>query len=209
MAEPKTAKKPTPESSGPTPVSRREFLMYAWGASLTLLAAGGGVASYAFSLPRFKAGEFGGIFSLGPASVAPQVNAPPVANSAGKFWLVRTDAGIKAMYKVCTHLGCLYEWDSLNYRFQCPCHGSRFWLDGGLMRGPATRGLDQFVVRLVDAAGTVVAQTTQAGEAVPLTDPNLILEVDTGKRLSLDGAPPVPAGEQPAPYPGGPIIQRS
>ena len=71
MAEPKTAKKPTAEVSGPRAVSRREFLMYAWGASLGLLAAGSGVASYAFGLPRFKAGEFGGEFTLGPASALP------------------------------------------------------------------------------------------------------------------------------------------
>ena len=151
MAEPKTAKKPTAEVSGA--VSRREFLMYAWGASLGVLAAGSGVASYAFGLPRFKPGEFGGEFNLGPASALPAVNAAPVPNTTGKFWMVRTEDGVRALYKVCTHLGCLYEWDTLNYRFQCPCHGSRFWLDGSLMRGPAARGLDQFTIRMLDEVG--------------------------------------------------------
>lgn len=209
MAEPKTAKKPTAEVSGPRAVSRREFLMYAWGASLGLLAAGSGVASYAFGLPRFKAGEFGGAFTLGPASALPAVNAAPVANTTGKFWLVHTEEGVKALYKVCTHLGCLYEWDTLNYRFQCPCHGSRFWLDGSLMRGPAARGLDQFVVRAVDGSGNVVAETTKPGEAVAVSDSNLIIVVDTGKRLSRPGAVPVPAGEQQAPAPGAPPIKQS
>ena len=190
-------------------ITRREFLMYAWGASLGLLAAGAGVATYAYALPRFKEGEFGGAFNLGPASSLPPVNSPPVANSAGKFWIARTDAGVMAHYKVCTHLGCLYEWDNLNFRYQCPCHGSRFWYDGTLMRGPAARGLDAFVVRIEDASGKVVAETTQAGEAVPVSDPNHTVIVDTGKRLMRGGATPVPSTDQPAPSPDAPPIKVS
>lgn len=207
MAEPKTATKPTVESSGA--ISRREFLMYAWGASLGLLAAGTGVASYAFGLPRFKQNEFGGEFNLGPASALPTVNAAPVPNTAGKFWMVHTEEGVKAFYKVCTHLGCLYEWDTLNYRFQCPCHGSRFWLDGSLMRGPAARGLDQFVIRVLDGSGNVVAETSAPDAAVPVSDPNFTIVVDTGKRLIRSGGAPIPSGEQPAPAPGAPPIQKS
>lgn len=207
MAEPKTAKKPTAEVSGA--VSRREFLMYAWGASLGVLAAGSGVASYAFGLPRFKPGEFGGEFNLGPASALPAVNAAPVPNTTGKFWMVRTEDGVRALYKVCTHLGCLYEWDTLNYRFQCPCHGSRFWLDGSLMRGPAARGLDQFTIRMLDGSGNVVSETTGSDAAVQVSDPNFTVMVDTGKRLMRSGMTPIPGGEQQAPAPGAPPIQKS
>lgn len=136
MAEPKAPKQSAaPATSEAKGVSRREFLMYAWGISLGVLTVGTGIATVAFALPRFKEGEFGGAFTIDPATLPP-VNSPPQPNTAGKYWLAHLETGILAHYRVCTHLGCLYEWDNLNFRFQCPCHGSRFWFDGELMRGP-------------------------------------------------------------------------
>ncbi|MEZ4583337.1 MAG: Rieske 2Fe-2S domain-containing protein [Caldilineaceae bacterium] len=49
----------------------------------------------------------------------------------GKFWWVNiTDEGPKAIYMVCTHLGCLYKWVGERNRFECPCHGSKFTREG-------------------------------------------------------------------------------
>lgn len=206
MAEPKAPKQPAaPATSDSKAVSRREFLMYAWGISLGVLAAGAGIATVAFALPRFKEGEFGGTFTIDPASLPP-VNSPPQANSSGKYWLAHLETGILAHYRVCTHLGCLYEWDSLNFRFQCPCHGSRFWFDGELMRGPAARGLDEFVIQAQDAAGTVLAETQDPGVPVPVPEGTATIIIDTGQRVIRSSITPIPPGEQPAPYPGGPPI---
>lgn len=167
-------------------VTRRELLTYAWGASLALLTLEGGVASYAFLLPRFRAGEFGGAFSLGPADVLPaEGTVPPLANTAGKFWLVHTEDGVRALYMVCTHLGCLYKWSESNTRFECPCHGSKFTLSGDYIEGPAPRSLDQFEVRFV-ANGNVTDTTQDApGRIVPpvLSDPAAEVIVDTGERI--------------------------
>ena len=45
---------------------------------------------------------------------------------------------------ICPHLGCRYEWhgELSPPKFQCPCHGSQFNLDGEHLAGPAPRGLD-------------------------------------------------------------------
>jgi cytochrome b6-f complex iron-sulfur subunit len=68
-----------------------------------------------------------------------------VPNTAGKFWLVTTEEGEpKAIYMVCTHLGCLYKWEPSTFRFECPCHGSKFSHDGFYIEGPAPRSLDFF-----------------------------------------------------------------
>jgi cytochrome b6-f complex iron-sulfur subunit len=49
----------------------------------------------------------------------------------GKFWLARSDIDqVVALYKVCTHPGCLYSWVETEDKFICPCHGSQFELDG-------------------------------------------------------------------------------
>jgi Rieske Fe-S protein len=36
----------------------------------------------------------------------------------------------------CTHLGCAVHWESSNSRFQCPCHGGAYDLDGEVVVGP-------------------------------------------------------------------------
>lgn len=171
--------------AGQEGINRREFLAYAWGGALTLLTLESGLATYQFMYPRFREGEFGGEFQLGAANLLPQIGIDPEGNATGKFWLINTDDGPRALYMVCTHLGCLYKWEPSNNRFECPCHGSKFSREGHYIEGPAPRSLDQFVVKVVDG-GSVVAETADIGDlvtapAVPGPDAEII--VDTGKRL--------------------------
>ena len=163
-------------------VTRREFLNYVWGAAMALFMAEMGGAVFLYALPRFKAGEFGGTFGVFASSL-PKPGDAPLANQEGRFWLSNTDQGVYAIYKVCTHLGCLYGWQPLTKRFECPCHGSKFQLNGTYIEGPAPRSLDRFVIRVQDASGKVVAQTDANGGPVPVTDPNATLLVDTGKKI--------------------------
>jgi cytochrome b6-f complex iron-sulfur subunit len=165
----------------PQEMSRREFLNYAWGASILLFMAEMGIVTYLFALPRFRAGQFGGAFTLN-AVVVPPTGAAPVDNPDGKFWISHTDQGVKALYKVCTHLGCLFKWVDTNNRFECPCHGSKFQLDGTYIEGPAPRSLDQFPVEALDAEDNVLAQSD--GKApLQLPEGTAKIQVDTGNRI--------------------------
>ena len=67
--------------------------------------------------------------------------------------------GVAAIYKVCTHLGCIYDWNDANGRFECPCHGSKYRLDGRRIESPAPRSLDRFLVSAVDNDGNVLAES--------------------------------------------------
>ena len=167
------------------PLTRREFLNYAWLSSLGFVfLVGFGGATFFFSFPRFKAGEFGGLFDLGKAGdVLPKPTDPPVHNPEGKFWLSNVNGMIIALYDVCVHLGCLYQWQPVTGRFECPCHGSKYQRNGTYIEGPAPRSLDRMIVSFEPAGGgPPIASTDAKGDPLQIpSDPNAEFVVNTGK----------------------------
>jgi glycine/D-amino acid oxidase-like deaminating enzyme/nitrite reductase/ring-hydroxylating ferredoxin subunit len=60
----------------------------------------------------------------------------------------RDDEGtVHAVSAVCSHLGCLVAFNEVERSWDCPCHGSRFDVGGGVLHGPATAPLAPREVR--------------------------------------------------------------
>lgn len=51
------------------------------------------------------------------------------------------DGKLHAVSSRCTHLGCQVAWNAAERSWDCPCHASRFTVDGEILNGPATRPL--------------------------------------------------------------------
>lgn len=161
-------------------MSRREFLNYAWLASIGILLVETGVVTYQFAMPRLGPGEFGGPVTLGSVADLGEEGAEPAGYNEAKFWWVRTPEGALALYKVCTHLGCIFDWKPDQDKFICPCHGSQFTREGDFITGPAPRSLDRMVIRAYDQAGNLIAETGPAGDPLEIPDGASIV-VDTGE----------------------------
>lgn len=53
------------------------------------------------------------------------------------------DGKIHALSSVCTHQGCQVAFNAAECSWDCPCHGSRFDIDGRVLDGPATKPLEK------------------------------------------------------------------
>ena len=84
---------------------------------------------------------------------ADSVDAVPV----GEGRLVDSDDGLLAVYRddegeggevhvmspVCTHLGCIVQWNDAERTWDCPCHGGRYDAKGTVIMGPPDRDLER------------------------------------------------------------------
>jgi len=51
------------------------------------------------------------------------------------------DGTVHAVSPTCTHMGCRVNFNPAERSWDCPCHGSRFSVDGCVLQGPATKDL--------------------------------------------------------------------
>ena len=177
-----------PQEEEKMEVTRREALNLAWLASLGIFLIPFGGSILVFAYPRFKEGDFGGDFVLGNFESLPDIGEDPVANPIGKFWLTRTEEGLRAIYKVCTHLGCLYNWQDQEFKFICPCHGSQYTYESVRIQGPAPRNLDLFTLeawRGEPEKGELLHTTVDPNSAIlVIEDPDVIYVVKTGAKIN-------------------------
>jgi len=140
----------TPAGTRPPPhrnaVNRRDFLWltFGWFASVFALGAGG-LAAVRALIPnvlfepsrRFKAGK--------PEDYPDQ--AITFVEEV-RLYILRKGNTFRALSAICPHLGCTVNLVSGKDPFLCPCHGSHFDNDGGVVGGPSPRGLSWLLVSL-------------------------------------------------------------
>ena len=65
-----------------------------------------------------------------------------------KFYIYKDGDYIDIFNAHCTHMGCILNFDKTTKQFNCPCHKSRFDIDGTKLRGPAKRDLDKITFKI-------------------------------------------------------------
>lgn len=89
-----------------------------------------------FLQARFSKGE------QAPVSAVSRGEAKILQIGGEKAGVYRDDEGeVHAVSPVCTHMGCLVDWNGAERTWDCPCHGSRFDPNGRVLRGPAKKDL--------------------------------------------------------------------
>ena len=145
----------------PVPTNRRGFLSAAISGLVAAIGAGLGFVAlpYLFVPSRqpgqegwTDAGELSNLEPGTPSEIAfarLRIDGWDASALKASAWLVKQPGGgITAFSPACTHLGCAYRWSRTRNEFQCPCHGSRFAIDGRVLGGPAPRPLDRYQVKL-------------------------------------------------------------
>lgn len=83
-----------------------------------------------------------GVPEVSDLAAVPTGEARVVEHEGQKVAVYREPSGaLHAVSAVCTHIGCLVDWNGAERSWDCPCHGSRFAPDGEIIEGPATAPL--------------------------------------------------------------------
>ena len=189
-------------SGQPGGMSRRQLVRRSLGLAtgLWLLEVGGGTIGFLW--PNLSSG-FGGQITLGDintVAASPAVPGATLASGAPSYFadarsyvqlldptLSFTDGdspdgsgqntNVRALYQRCPHLGCKPNFCTINYWFECPCHGSRYDRLGTKVQelGPAPRSLDRFSSKVAGGVLTVdTSKITLGPLPVALGQPGLI-----------------------------------
>ncbi len=146
------------------PKERRDFLGLAalWSAAVAL-----GVATLgAMRLPMPSVfPESNSRVKLGPLPSFLASSMTPIPEH--RLWIYADKAGLYAISAICTHLGCIVT-NGGEKGFHCPCHGSRFDVQGQVTQGPAPKPLMYLQLRVSPDGQLVVDKQAEVGADVRL-----------------------------------------
>lgn len=139
----------------PEDPERRDFLTRLGVGACAAACAGSGLVTLDFLKPKVL---FEPPTSFRAGSALDYPDGTVRFNKDQKAYVIGGPTGVYALSAVCTHLGCITRYRSDENVIACPCHGSRFDLEGNVIHGPAPRPLPWLEVR-AEPSGILVVDT--------------------------------------------------
>ena len=81
-------------------------------------------------------GAKGRWMAVGSVADLPHGSVQPFTAGAVQGFLLNQHGTVRALSRICTHMGCTLQFDSDGQYFACPCHGAEFEMNGALRYGP-------------------------------------------------------------------------
>lgn len=135
----------TTEQSGKQ-INRREFFSALTVAWVAFGAATSGLLSLVFRYLYPNVNFEPDMELLIPASVEIADGVNEMYKSSFGTWIVKSEGQLFALSTICTHLGCIPNWTPATQTFECPCHGSGYYVSGINFKGPAPRPLERYQI---------------------------------------------------------------
>jgi len=161
----------TTETINKRGISRRRLIGYAWIGAAAIVVGELIFGTLAFLWPRRKGPKVETVFIAGKVSDFKVGQVTPFRKE--RSFILRTGEGFLAISGVCPHLHCIVNWNEMQKKFECPCHGAKFNEFGEVLEGPPPRPLDLY--RLQIAAGNLVVDTASPIERNKF-DPSQLLK---------------------------------
>ena len=133
---------------------RRKFLGVCLAGATAVAAAAAAYPVFRYLAPR--SGQQGADKQVFATSDLPEGEAKFFEYAGSSAVLVKTKTGdIIVLSAVCTHLGCIVQWEKDKQDFLCPCHAGQYSADGTVLSGPPPRPLAKIPFTVANGKITV------------------------------------------------------
>ena len=131
-------------------VSRRDFIEWIIKGGLLVTLAGMVLPALQYLWPVTNKGPAGGMKEVALLEDIPVWGSKKIILGGSALLLVRGPNEVKAFSAICTHLGCIVDWDDRKHVITCPCHAGLFDFQGRVVSGPPPRPLPDYAVKVID-----------------------------------------------------------
>lgn len=135
---------------GSKKMSRRDFVDWVIRGGIAATLAGMVLPALEYLWPVMGRGGATGMEEVGHVEDIPVGGSKKVIVGGSAMLLIRTPKEVKAYSAICTHLGCIVDWDGAKREIVCPCHAGIFDIEGRQVSGPPPRPLPAYPVRIAD-----------------------------------------------------------
>ena len=131
-------------------ISRRDFIDWVIKGGLLATFSGMLFPALAYLWPVMGHGPGSDMQEVAKVDEIPVGGAKKVILAGSALLLIRTAQEFLAFSAICTHLGCVVDWNSEKKEILCPCHAGVFDLQGKVVSGPPPRPLPSYAIRVTN-----------------------------------------------------------